>query len=66
MKRLELICLLSHTLNVLSKGLFNMDAIAWLTAIWVACWVAAYAPDFNKEQSQQPEKTNGTTTSPQK
>lgn len=43
-----------------------MDAIAWLTAIWVACWVSVYAPDFNKEQPQQPEKVNGTTTSPQK
>ena len=43
-----------------------MDAIGWLTAIWIACWVAVYAPDFNKEQPQQPEKVNGTTSSTQK
>jgi hypothetical protein len=27
-----------------------MDAIAWLTAIYVALWVGVYAPDFNKQE----------------
>jgi hypothetical protein len=60
MKKLKQTCLLNRILNALSKGVFNMDVIGWLTAIWIACWVAVYAPDFNKEQpkeqTQQVEK----------
>jgi len=43
-----------------------MDTIGILTAIWIACWVAVYAPDFKKEQPQQSEKVNGNTTDTQK
>ena len=48
-----------------------MDTLGVLTAIWVACWVATYAPDIKKDlgldkPTEQAEKTNGTTTSPQK
>ena len=44
-----------------------MDAIEVLTAIWIACWVAVYAPDFNKEQpKEQTVKVNGNTTNTQK
>jgi hypothetical protein len=54
-------------LNALSKGVSNMDVIGVLTAIWIACWVAVYAPDFNKEQpKEQTEKVNGNTTNTQK
>jgi hypothetical protein len=63
MKRLDLTSILSRILNALSKGVSNMDAIGVLTAIWIACWVAVYAPDFNKDQPKEPtrqtEKQNG-------
>lgn len=39
MKKLEPTCMLNRILNALSKGLSNMDTIAWLTAIYIAIYV---------------------------
>jgi hypothetical protein len=37
-----------------------MDAIAWLTALYIALWVSVYTPSVNteqpKEQTQQVEQ----------
>ena len=68
MKKLGLICLLSRTLNALSKGVSNMDTIAWLTALYIALWVGVYKDDIkrdlgtDKPKVEQTEKINGNTT----
>jgi hypothetical protein len=49
MKRLNLASTLSHILNVLSKGVSNMDAIAVITALYVALWVGVYKDDIKKD-----------------
>ena len=41
---------LMHTTDYKEK---IMGAISLLTAIWVACWVATYAPDFTKHESKE-------------
>lgn len=48
-----------------------MDAVAWLTAIYVAVWVGVYGDDVKKDLTPKPkveqqEKVNGTTSSTQK
>ena len=44
-----------------------MDAIALLTALYIALCIGVYAPDFNKDQpKEQTEKVNGNTTNTQK
>ena len=61
MKKSELICLLSRTLNALNKGLFNMDTIAWLTAIYVAVYVGVIINENTpKEPPKEPPKVEQT------
>jgi hypothetical protein len=47
-----------------------MDAVAWLTAIYVAVWVGVYGGDIKKDLTPKPteqqEKVNGNTTNTQK
>ena len=68
MKRLNLTSMLSRTLNALSKGIFNMDAIAWITALYIALWIGVYKDDIkrdlgaDKPKVEQTEKANGDTT----
>ena len=68
MKRSNLTSMLSRTLNALSKGVSNMDAIAWLTALYIALWVGVYKDDIkrdlgvDKPKVEQMEKINGNTT----
>ena len=72
MKRLNLTSMLSRILNVLSKGVSNMDAIAVITALYIALWVGVYKDDIkrdlglDKPKVEQVEKTNGNTTDTQK
>jgi len=35
----------------------KMDAIAWITAIYVAVWVSVYMPSPKSEPPQQTEQT---------
>jgi hypothetical protein len=64
--------MLSRTLNALNKGVSNMDAIAWLTALYIALWVGVYKDDIkrdlgvDKPKVEQMEKVNGNTTDTQK
>jgi hypothetical protein len=64
--------MLSRILNVLSKGVSNMDAIAVITALYIALWVGVYKDDIkrdlglDKPKVEQVEKTNGNTTDTQK
>jgi hypothetical protein len=68
MKRLNLTSILSRTLNALSKGVSNMDAIAVITALYIALWVGVYKDDIkrdlglDKPKVEQTEKINGDTT----
>jgi predicted GNAT superfamily acetyltransferase len=72
MKKLNLTSMLSHILNALSKGVFNMDAIAVITALYIALWVGVYKDDIkrdlglDKPKVEQTEKVNGDTTNTQK
>jgi hypothetical protein len=50
----------SH-LNVLNKGLFNMDTIAWLTTIYVAIYLGVIINDnASKEPPKEPPKVEQT------
>jgi hypothetical protein len=41
--------MLSRILNALSKGVSNMDAIAWITALYIALWVGVYKDDVKRD-----------------
>jgi len=49
-----------------------MDAIAWITALYIALWAGVYKDDIkrdlglDKPKVEQTEKVNGDTTSTQK
>jgi len=48
-----------------------MDAIAWITALYIALWAGVYGDDIKKDlginkPTEQTEKVNGDTTSTQK
>ena len=60
MKRLDLTSMLSRTLNVLSKGVSNMDAIAWLTALYIAVSVGVMIDDHKSKEPQEPPKVEQT------
>ena len=60
MKRLDLTSMLSRTLNVLSKGLSNMDTIAWLTALYIAVSVGVMVDDHKAKEPQEPPKVEQT------
>ena len=52
--------MLSRTLNVLSKGLSNMDTIAWLTALYIAISVGVMIDDHKSKEPQEPPKVEQT------
>ena len=56
MKRLDLTSMLSRTLNALSKGVSNMDTIAWLTALYIAISVGVIFDDHKSKEPQEPPK----------
>ena len=56
MKRLDLTSMLSRTLNALSKGVSNMDVIAWLTALYIAVSVGVMIDDHKSKEPQEPPK----------
>ena len=63
--------MLNRILNALSKGVSNMDVVGWITAMYIVAWVAVYSDDIKRDlgvnkPTEQQEKVNGTTTSPQK
>jgi hypothetical protein len=49
MKRLNPTSTLNRILNALSKGVSNMDAIAVITALYVALWVGVYKDDIKRD-----------------
>ena len=56
MKRLDLTSMLSRTWNALSKGVSNMDVIAWLTALYIAVSVGVMIDDHKSKEPQEPPK----------
>jgi hypothetical protein len=60
MKRLDLTSILSRTLNALSKGVSNMDTIAWLTALYIAVSVGVIFDDYKSKEPQEPPKVEQT------
>jgi hypothetical protein len=53
--------MLSRTLNALSKGVSNMDTIAWLTALYIAISVGVIFDDHkSKEPPKEPPKVEQT------
>ena len=60
MKRLDLTSMLSRTLNALSKGVSNMDTIAWLTALYIAVSVGVMVDDHKAKEPQEPPKVEQT------
>jgi len=52
--------MLSRTLNALSKGVFNMDTIAWLTALYIAVSVGVMVDDHKNKEPQEPPKVEQT------
>jgi hypothetical protein len=63
--------MLSHTLNVLNKGVFNMETGAVILAVYLTLWVALWGGDIKKDlgfnkPTEQTEKVNGDTTNTQK
>ena len=60
MKRLDLTSMLSRTLNALSKGVSNMDTIAWLTALYIALYIGVIHDDIKKEPPKEPPKVEQT------
>ena len=59
--------MLSHTLNVLNKGVFNMETGAVILAIYLTLWVALWGGDIKKDlgfnkPTEQTEKIDGNTT----
>ena len=49
MKKLDLTCLLNLTLNVLNKGVFNMETGAVILAVYLTLWVALWGGDVKKD-----------------
>jgi hypothetical protein len=47
----------SHTLNVLSKGLFKMSIVGVITALYIVFWIGAYGDDVKKEFNKPTEQT---------
>ena len=60
MKKLRLTCMLNRISNALSKGLSNMDTIAWLTAIYIALSVGVIIDDHKSKEPQEPPKVEQT------
>jgi len=60
MKRLDLTSMLSRTLNALSKGVSNMDTIAWLTALYIAVSVGVIVDDHKVKEVKEPPKVEQT------
>jgi hypothetical protein len=60
MKRLDLTSILSRTLNALSKGVSNMDTIAWLTALYIAVSVGVMVDDHKVKEVKEPPKVEQT------
>ena len=60
MKRLDLTSILSRTLNALSKGVSNMDTIAWLTALYIAVSVGVMIDDHKSKAPPEPPKVEQT------
>ncbi len=60
MKRSDLTSMLSRTLNALSKGVSNMDTIAWLTALYIALYIGVIHDDIKKELPKEPPKVEQT------
>jgi len=60
MKRLNLTFILSRTWNALSKGVSNMDTIAWLTALYIAISVGVIIDDHKSKEQQEPPKVEQT------
>ena len=61
--------MLSRTLNALSKGVSNMDTIAWLTALYIAVSVGVIFDDHKSKEPPKVEQTetkNGNSTDTQK
>ena len=56
MKRLDLTSMLSRTWNALSKGVYNMDVIAWLTALYIAVSVGVIYDDHKSKEPQESPK----------
>jgi hypothetical protein len=52
--------MLSRTLNALSKGVSNMDTIAWLTALYIALYIGVIHDDIKKELPKEPPKVEQT------
>ena len=60
MKRLNLTSMLSRTLSALSKGLSNMDTIAWLTALYIAISVGVIVDDQKSKEPKESPKVEQT------
>ena len=60
MKRLDLTSILSRTWNALSKGVSNMDTIAWLTALYIAVSVGVMIDDHKSKEPKEPPKVEQT------
>ncbi len=54
--------MLNRISNVLSKGLFNMDAIAILTAMYIALWFGVYKDDLKRDFGLDKPKVEQTET----
>lgn len=54
--------MLNRTFNVLNKGRFNMDAIAILTAIYIAVWFGVYKDDLKRDFGLDKPKVKQTET----
>jgi hypothetical protein len=52
--------MLSRTLNALSKGVSNMDTIAWLTALYIAVSVGVMIDDHKSKAPPEPPKVEQT------
>ena len=52
--------MLSHTWNALSKGVCNMDTIAWLTALYIAVSVGVMIDDHKAKEVKEPPKVEQT------
>ena len=50
MKKSDLTSMLSRTWNALSKGVSNMDTIAWLTALYIAVSVGVMVDDHKAKE----------------
>jgi len=60
MKKSDLTSMLSRTWNALSKGVSNMDTIAWLTALYIAVSVGVMVDDHKAKEVKEPPKVEQT------